>query len=187
MIEGADAGGSGEQARFRVKLGAAEIEFEGGAGTLEKIVMPTVNKMIDIVDAHTDLQRPTGPPLQIEGKVLSAADRIEEAGQREPGMPLEHSTHSIAVALKAETGPDLAIAACAHLSLVRRKATLTRKEIATEMKGATGIYNANMFGNLSKILAKLTGDGRLRLVSQGIYALALDEKSRLERELAEVR
>lgn len=187
MIEGADAGSGNEQARFRVKLGAAEIEFEGGASTLEKIVMPTVNKMIDIVDAHADLQRPNTPPLQIEGKALAPDGRADEAAQPEKEARFEHSTHSIAVALKSETGPDLALAACAHLSLVKGKATFTRKEIAAEMKSATGIYNANMLSNLSKILAKLTGDGRLRLVSQDVYALALDEKTRLERALAEIK
>ena len=75
-----------DKTRLRVKLGAAEIEYEGGAATLEKLVMPTVAKMIDMVESHTDLQRPH-TPLQIEAGDLSTIGEPKHNGA-------QHSTES---------------------------------------------------------------------------------------------
>lgn len=168
-----------DKTRLRVKLGAAEIEYEGGAATLEKLVMPTVAKMIDMVESHSDLQRPH-TPLQIE------AGDPPIIGEPKHNGAQQHSTNTIAVAIKAKSGSDLALAASARLGLVEKKDRFSRKEILEEMKTAPAFFNKNMIGNLSKILATLTGSNKLRLVAEGTFALASEEKAKLELILAQI-
>ena len=170
-----------ERARFRMKLGGAEIEYEGGAASLEKLVMPTVAKIFMMVETHADLQRPAAP-LQIEGDVVKPT-------AAPPTEAFDHMTHTIAVAMKAESAGDLAMAASARLGLVKKSERFTRKEILEEMKSAPSFYNANMNKNLSAILASLTGppSPRLRLVEKDVYALANGEKTKLEQLLAQIK
>lgn len=54
-----------EQTRLRVKLGAAEIEYEGGTQFLKDQIMPAVDKILEMVYARVDLQR-LRPALQLE-------------------------------------------------------------------------------------------------------------------------
>lgn len=168
--------------RLRVKLGAAEIEYEGGAASLEKLVMPTVAKMIQMVESHVDLQRPSAP-LRIDTVAAKPTPAAVPAND-----VYEHSTNTIAVSMNAKTATDLATAACAHLALVKKKECFTRKEILEEMKNAPSFYTTNMASNHTKTLATLTEGKRLLLVDaqQHIYALSNTEKTRLERVLAEI-
>ena len=105
MEESAGAS-DGEQTRFRLKMGGAEIEFVGGANTLATTVMPVAHKMIAMVDSHTSLQQ-SSAPLQIEGDPVTP-DAVEEKSSNlaKPAPQLGHSTNTIAVAMKAETGSD---------------------------------------------------------------------------------
>ncbi len=41
---------SDEKTRFRVKLGAAEIEYEGGPQFLREEIMPKVDKILEMVE-----------------------------------------------------------------------------------------------------------------------------------------
>lgn len=179
--------GSGDEpARFRMKLGGAEIEFEGGVGPFEKFVMPTVAKIFSMVDTHQELQRPSAP-RQIEGN--ASASVIQQKDQSNQSDGLDWSTDTIAVAMNAKAAADLAMAACAHLGLVKKKERVTRKEVLEQMKTAPSFYNANMHKNLSAILSSLTGppSPRLRLIEKDVYALANDEKAKLEQLLAQIK
>ena len=167
-----------DKTRLRVKFGAAEIDYEGSSATLEKLIMPTVAKMIDMVEAHADLQRGALPPQAQELLVKTLPPPVE---------PLKHSTNTIAVHLKVESGPDLAMAAAAHLALVKGQAHFTRKQILDEMKSATGFYKTTMSNNLSSSLTGLTTNNRLHLVAQDTYALPNDERARLEKMLAQIK
>lgn len=51
-----------ETTKLRVKLGAAEIEYEGGTQFLKDEIMPTVGKILEMVEARADLQKPTPIP-----------------------------------------------------------------------------------------------------------------------------
>ncbi|MFM9850565.1 MAG: hypothetical protein ACKVP3_25970 [Hyphomicrobiaceae bacterium] len=150
-MEGTDA--IEEKTRLRVKLGAAEIEYEGGAASLERLIMPTVAKMIEMVESHADLQRPSAP-IQIEQSKAPAPQLSSNA--------YDHSTNTIAVSTNASSASELAIAACAHLALVKKKERFNRKEMLDEMKSAPSFFNSNMPGNHTKTLATLTDSGRLR-------------------------
>jgi hypothetical protein len=56
---------SDERTHFRVKLGAAEIEYEGGTRFLKEDIMPTVDKILRMVESRAELQRPM-PTLQFD-------------------------------------------------------------------------------------------------------------------------
>jgi hypothetical protein len=80
-----------EKTRLRVKLGAAEIEYEGGTDFLKDEVMPTVSKILEMVETRADLQR-SPPPLQIERAA-------QEVTSLPSGNNEDHSTNTIATLL----------------------------------------------------------------------------------------
>lgn len=152
--------------RLRVKLGAAEIEYEGESGFLKDEVMPTVSKMLAMVESRSDLQK--SPPAVAADNLLASSDS---------GAVLDHSlsTSTIATKLKANSSGELAIAAAAHLTLVQGRGRITRQELLDEMKSATSFYKSSFNNNLTNTLKTLVRKDRLRLVSADTYALSAKE------------
>lgn len=68
---------SEEKTRLRVKLGAAEIEYEGGTQFLKDEIMPTVGKILEMVEARADLQR-SHPVLRL-GSTRPVPDGVEDS------------------------------------------------------------------------------------------------------------
>jgi hypothetical protein len=165
-----------DRTRLRVKLGAAEIEYEGGTQFLKDEIMPTVGKIIDMVESRADLQR-TAPPLQIERTA-------EPVSALPAGNSLDHSTNTIATLLGAKTANDLAFAAAGHLALVQKRERMMRGEILAEMKGATSFYKSTYRGNLSAALKALVKADLFRLVADDTYALSNKARKELEAALA---
>src|SRR5688572_8721918 len=96
---------------------------------------------------------------------------------------LQLTTNTIAAKLGAKTGSDLALAACAHLSLVKGVDSFQRKHILAEMKLATNFYK-NTFGkNLSGCLKTLVNRSKILETTENTYALENKEKTRLEQPL----
>lgn len=87
----------GEKTKFRVRLGAAEIEYEGGTQFLKEEIMPTVGKILEMVDARTDLQRPA-QVLQLEEHNSSVS--VNQVRHEQPGT--EVISISLASYLKAK-------------------------------------------------------------------------------------
>ena len=163
---------SNETAKIRLKMGQFEIEYEGKESFLKDELLNLTEKVLSLYAENKELI-PAEPAAQLSSV----------AGAQ--GNGLEHSTNTIAAHLKASTGPDLAIAAAAHLALVKRKDKFTRKEINDEMKEATTYYKDSMSSNLSKSLNTLVKDKWLNQVAKGSYALSAHEKKSLEAKLAE--
>ncbi|MBA2125656.1 hypothetical protein DLM45_05385 [Hyphomicrobium methylovorum] len=166
-----------EKTRLRVKLGAAEIEYEGGAQFLKEEVMPTVGRMLELVQERADLQRPAPTMIQ--------ANAVEPPLPLANGSKSTHSTNTIATLLNASTGGDLAIAAAARLILVEGRETFTRADLLKEMQSATTFYKQTMSNNLTSTLKTLAKEDRLRLVSASTYSLSHKERQKLEQKLAE--
>ena len=57
---------------------------------------------------------------------------------------LQMTTNTIAAKLDVKTGTDLALAACAHLALVKGADTFTRANILGEMKLASNYYKKRL-------------------------------------------
>lgn len=166
-----------EKTRLRVKLGAAEIEYEGDAQFLKDEVMPTVGRMLELVQERADLQRPAPTMIQ--------ANSVETPLPLPNGSKPSHSTNTIATLLNASTGGDLAIAAAARLILIDGKETVSRSDLLKEMQGATTFYKQTMSNNLTTTLKALAKDDRLRLVGSNTYSLSHKERQTLEQKLAE--
>jgi hypothetical protein len=166
-----------EKTKLRVRLGAAEIEYEGGTQFLKDEVMPTVGKILSMVQDRADLQRPLPAITQVDGvPVIVPPSAAGQSG---------HSTNTIATLIQAKTGGDLVIAAAARLILVEGKESATRAELLDEMRSAKTFYKTTMNNNLTKTLKHLAKEDRLRLVGNNMYALSQKERQTLEQKLAQ--
>jgi hypothetical protein len=162
------------QTRFRMKLGAAEIEYEGSSEFLKEQILPTVAQMIAIAESRTDLQR---VPLLAQVEKSAAADTHQMCGA-------QHSTSTIAGLTNADSASELALAAAAHLTLFQKKDRMMRNEILDEMKLATAYYKASFASNHSNTLKMLVKADRLRSVATDTYSLSAKEKKIMEEKLA---
>jgi hypothetical protein len=160
-------------ARIRLKLGHIEIEYEGNASFLRDGLLATVKELLELQKKNPSIAAPASaapaPP---------APPAAGGVGQ------FDHSTDTIATLLKADSGPDLVMAAAAHLHFVKGQPKFTRKQIVAEMKSSTSHYKKSYFGNLSTALTALTSKDRLRLLSKDTYAVSNTERTALEAKLA---
>ncbi len=161
-----------ENARIRLKLGAFEVEYEGQKDFLEDGLINLAEKALALYKDNRGTI-----PQENAGNI--------GAGATTPPGALDHSTNTIAAHLNASTGPDLIIAAAAHLVLVKGQEKFSRKDINDEMKEATTYYKSSISSNLSKSLDTLVKAKRLNQMAKGVYALAASEKKSLEEKLAQ--
>ena len=96
-----------------------------------------------------------------------------------PASTLDMSMLSVATKLNAKSGPDLAVAAAAFLTICKGEDVVSRKDILDTMKAAPAYYKRTMSGNLSGSLQRLLKQERLNQTGEGQYALAIKEKERL--------
>jgi hypothetical protein len=167
---------SDDKTKLRIKLGGGELEFEGSEQFLKDEVMPTIEKLLDLVGSRSELRTPSA--IETNGAAIQ--------------LPLEsvasaNSTSTVAAQLKATAAPELAIAAVAHLVLSQKKHRVTREEILAEMKSASAFYKSSMTNNLSSTLKGLVKTGRLHEVAMDTYSLPHKERTSLEAKLAQVQ
>lgn len=154
--------------KIRIKAGQFEIEFEGDKKFLEKDFLGLVTQVAGVFKGQPEI-------LTAEPSASISA----------PTFGDHFSTNTIATKLSVDRGPELVIAAAAHLALVQKRGTFSRKEIADEMKKAPQFYKRSYGSNLAKIIDRLVKSDRLHLVGERTYSLAAKEKSRLEDKLTE--
>jgi hypothetical protein len=164
----------GESAKIRIKIGAIEIEYEGKASFLQHELLNLVQNLVRFYAEHKAAIPVDAPP-----------DKPEKSGSNGSSAQLDHSTNTIAGHLGAASGPDLAIAAAARLTFVKKQDKFTRKDIDTEMKSATTYYSKNMSSNLSSSLNTLVKGKRLNQIEKDVYALSANEKVTLEVKFAQ--
>ena len=162
-----------DTAKFRFKIGQLEVEYEGSEIFIKDGLINLMKKAMSFYSENKD-QIPTG-----------TATKGESVTGTQPGN-LNHSTNTIAAHLGGNTGPELAIAAAAHLLLVKGKSKFSRKEINDEMKEATTYYKSSMSSNLSKTLNTLVKGKRFNQVSKDTYSLPANENRSIEARLAEI-
>jgi hypothetical protein len=92
------------------------------------------------------------------------------------GQQFSHSTDTIATVIGAKSGPDLIVAAAAHLHFAQGKQKFSRQELTTEMRSAPAHFKETFVNNLSSYLTGLTKADRLRLVGGHTYALSNKER-----------
>jgi hypothetical protein len=95
-----------------------------------------------------------------------------------------YSTDTIATLIGATSGPELIIAAAAHLLFNQGKSTFTRRELTTQMRTSPSRFKHTFINNLSAYLAGLTKADRLRMSGSDTYALSNRERQALQVKLA---
>jgi hypothetical protein len=159
-------------AKIRMKVGAIEIEYEGVSSFLKEELVALMEKTVALCAKHRNTLPVNFPEDQLHSN--SSKNTLE----------LDHSTNTIATLTNAASGPDLIIAAAAHLTIVQNKGRISRSELLSEVQTATSFYKASYRSNLSNYLDRLVKADRLRLVAPDTYSLAAPEMQRLETNLA---
>lgn len=157
--------------KLRIRIGEVEIDYEGTEEFLKQ-------ELPELLKTAMELHKAYGVGDK-NGSGGSAG-----GGKGRGNIPIL-TTASIAAKRNATTGPDLIIAAAAHLTLVVRKDTFTRQELLSEMQSASGYYKASYSKNLSKYLNSVLADQALTETAKNVYALSAKLRAELEMSLAD--
>jgi hypothetical protein len=156
------------ESKIRIKLGPIEVEYEGSETFLKQ-------ELPNLIKTLTELSKSAGSLVDQLGGI------IDDTGQRE----MKLSTNSIAAKLSCSSGPDLAVAAAAHLTFVKKQDVFKRQQLLTEMKSASGYYKSSYGANLSGSLKTLVKNQTLTEPSTGNYSLSAKTRKDLGGRLAQ--
>jgi len=156
------------ESKIRIKIGPIEVEYEGSQDFMKK-------ELLDLIRTVSDLY--TSSNLDREQKEGGA----EGQGQ---GQGIQMSTSAIAAKLSCKSGTDLAIAAAAHLTLVKKTKVFSRKALLKEMQTASSYYKTSYGANLTSTLNSLL-KSKFNEPSSGNYALTATTKEELRSRLAQ--
>lgn len=166
--------------KLRIKMGVVEVEYEG-AEDFSK------DELLAIISKVADLRGGAGGGSGGEsngggsGDDLSAGGTPVNAGST---GQIQGTTATLAAKLKANSGTELILAACARFTFVLGQPEIKRKQILDEMRSASGYYKNSYADNLTKYLRTLVKSGALIEPSQGAYALGANKREQLEKQLA---
>lgn len=155
--------------KLRIRIGEVEIEYEGTEEFLKKELpelLKTAMELHKVADANDPDAGHKGAGGAGKTKVAALA------------------TSSIAAKLKVNSGPQLALAAAAHLSLVSKAEPFTREQLLADMRSATAYFKKTYTGNLTKIINRLVKDDRIAETATNLFALTAASKTELETTLA---
>lgn len=161
--------------RLKAKFGSTEIEYEGSEDFL-KTELPQLLQVLSESLGKIAPAPGVSPPS-------NNGNGTDAASPSAPGT-LEMSTGNIAAKLGCKSGSDLAIAACAHLTLVVGQEVFERKDILEDMKTATAYYEENHSKNLSTTLTSMVKGDKLVERSKNKFAMQASERQRIEAKLA---
>lgn len=155
------------ESKIRVKLGAIEVEYEGSEAFLKQEFLGLLSKLSEFYRTNK----------------ISAN---EHAGRADSGLGerINLSTASVAAKLGCADGPDLLVAAGAHLTLSQHVEAFTRQQLLDQIKAAKAYYKKSYSNNLTKYLIGLVKGGKFNEPSTGTYSLAADTRKDLEARLA---
>lgn len=156
------------ESKIKIKLGPIEVEYEGSEAFLKQ-------ELPDLIKTVTELYKSTNIKMD-----NSDVEDEENIGQ---SVKLQLSTNSICAKLSCSSGPDLILAAAAHLTFVKQQEVFSRKQLLDEMKTASSYFKTSYRDNLSvnlKTLLKV----KLNEPSTGHFALTASARKELESRLA---
>lgn len=154
------------ESKIRIKLGPIEVEYEGSEAFLTQ-------ELPDLIKTISELYRASNIPIK------------EEDGESKGGGrgKVQLSTGSIAAKLSCASGPELLLAAAAHLTLARGTETFTRQQLLTEIRTAKAYYKKSYNANLTTLLNGLVKGGKFNEASTGTYSLSADARKEMEGRL----
>lgn len=149
----------------KISLGALSVEYTGEQSFVEDGLLELIGALAEKAPAASTQAIATTSIPQHTSSAASVGHL---------------STNTIASQMSSHSGPDLIIAAVAHLQLVKQQDKATRSEISKEMKAATTYYKASFGGNLTSYFNSLVKAKRLNQISQDAYALSATERATME-------
>lgn len=156
-------------ASIRISTGSITVEYTGEQSFIEG------GGLLELIKGLTKVEFPSPPLLPAPSFLPSDASSAQ----------INHlSTNTIASLMGVQSGPDLIIAALAHLQLVKGKDKASRTDISNEMKSATTYFKSTFTGNLTSYFNSLVKAKRLNQVAENMYALSANERQNLEVILA---
>ena len=159
------------KSKIKLKVGQVEVEFEGSESYLKE----QLPSLVELLCSYA--------PEETHDFEVEEEDILPES--KDPAKKkFELTTNTIAAKLNVNSGPELVLAACAHLSLVKGADTFHRKNILAEMKLASNYYKKTHGKNLSQSLKALIRDGKIIESTQDVYALNASTKKTLETRLS---
>jgi hypothetical protein len=157
--------------KIRIKMGPLEVDYEGSEEFLKQ-------ELPDLLSSLSTLYKESG--VSHEGMPGNNGRDTSDGG----GSGIEGTTATLAAKLNVKTGPELIVAACAHLTFVKGSEAFMRTQIYDECKSATAYFSENIRKNFSSYLKNLVKAGKLIERSKDTYALQADARKALETQLA---
>ena len=159
------------ESKILIKVGMLEVNFEGSEEFIKNELLTMLGKVKDMFSIEQVSQIP--PPTQIQPTYMP-----------DTGAALKSNVKAMALKLNAKTGPDLVIAAAAHLTFVEGCEEFSRKQILANMKKAKGIYKNSFGSNLGQALNILVKNGKLNSTGTDSYTLPQEVREELKIQLA---
>jgi hypothetical protein len=142
---------------IKIKFGPVEIEYEGD----EKFSKDEISQMlVKISDLLKD------PNIKKSLNVTSDPAKTDK-----PGSDFKGTVATFAAKLGGSSGPELAIATAAQLTIGEGFGTFTREQLLNGMRTASGYYKESYNKNLSSSLNSLIKAGKLKETVKGTYSL----------------
>lgn len=157
------------ETKIKIQFGSINIDYEGSESFLK-------NEIPKLIHTISELY-----PSEISKITTSKESNGKSNGKSDSKIQL--STNSIAAKLNVKSGSSLAVAAAAHLTLVKNKKVFSRKELLTEMQTATSYFKETYRKNLTRTLGTLIKN-KFNEPSTGNYALTADAEKELRSILA---
>ena len=165
---------SEHKVKIRLKIHGIEVEYEGRESFMKNDLSDLLSTMTDFLTEHSGAT--SSPHSQLE--------ETKSLGTKAESPAIDLSISTIATRMSVKTGPDLIIAACGFLTLVKKKQTCSRADIHAAMKEASSYYKASMGSNLGAYLSSLVKSNRLNQSASDTYALTAKEVKTMETFLA---
>ena len=156
------------ESKIKIKIGSIEVEYEGSESFLKQ-------ELPDLIKTITELYKSTG--IKMDDPDEGTKEQKAHIGK------LQLSTNSICAKLTCSSGPDLILAAAAHLTFDRQQEVFSRKQLLNEMKSASNYFKTTYRAHLTESLKTLLKD-KLNEPSSGNFALTASARKELENKLA---
>lgn len=139
--------------RIRIKLGLMEVEFEGSEEFLKA-------ELLELLKAVSLLAKDSGISLD------------KNAGSRPHDISkIDFGIGTVAQKLGVSTGPALAMAAAARLTLSGEKDKFSSKDLAGEMRKATAFFKEGHASNLGNSIRTMVRNGDLNDAGGDLYSI----------------
>lgn len=167
------------ESKIKIKMGPIEIEYEGSEAFLKE-------ELPALLSAVSDLYKESGVTEAVVNAESDPVPAVSVASTTEKTTgSLQATTGTIAARLGVKSGPELALAAAARLTLSLGIESFSRAQLLEEMKSASAYFKQTYNKNLSGTLTRLLKDGKLFETAKNTYSLSASQRSSMEARLAQ--